>query len=91
MLISVIIDEKMKAGIITVAIITGMFIFESISLLAPDYESIGLLSLTHYFNPNDILVDGFVDLNGLIVLTVAFLECIFVAMLIFEKRDITIT
>lgn len=38
LLISVIIDEKMKASVIMIAIIVGMFVFRSISLMAPDYE-----------------------------------------------------
>jgi len=90
LLISVIIDEKMKASIIMIAIIVGMFIFESISLMIPDYESLGYISLTHYFNPHDILTAGNVDAVGVVILVVVILECILVSMFIFERKDINV-
>jgi ABC-2 type transport system permease protein len=79
LLISVIIDEKMKASIIMIAIIMGMYVFQTITLLVPDYKAIGYLSLTHYFNPADILLQGSVDINGILV------------MLYFDKKDIHVT
>lgn len=91
LLISVIIDEKMKASIIMIALIMGMFIFRSISLMIPEYESLGLLSLTHYYNPADILLDGDVDVVGVIVLVAVLLECLFIAMLYFDHRDIAVS
>jgi ABC-2 type transport system permease protein len=91
LLISVIIDEKMKASIVMIAILVGMFIFESISMMAPDYESLGYISLTHYFNPYDILKSGTVDAVGIVVLIVVILECLLVSMFIFERRDINVS
>lgn len=90
LLVSVIIDEKMKASIIMIALIIGMFIFESISLMIPDYESIGLISLTHYFNPAKTLLEGKVDVIGVVVLLVVMVQCLVIAMLYFEHRDITV-
>lgn len=91
LLISVIIDEKMKASILMIAIIIGMFIFESISLLIPDYEFMGLVSLTHYYNPADILIKGEVDVVGVILLFVVIVWCLIFAMLYFEHRDIAVS
>lgn len=91
LLISVIIDEKMKASIIMIAILVGMFVFRSISLMVPDYESMGYISLTHYFNPADILMEGEVDVIGVIVLVVVSIQCLIIAMLYFEHRDIAIS
>ena len=90
-LISVIIDEKMKASIIMIAILTGMFIFESISLMIPDYENMGLISITHYFNPYDILKLGKVDVVGVIVLIAVIFSCLIAAMIYFEHRDIAVS
>ena len=91
LLVSVIIDEKMKASIIMIAIIVGMFVFRSISLMVPDYEAIGSLSLTNYFNPYDILKSGTVDAVGVAVLIVVIFECLLVSMFIFERRDINVS
>jgi len=91
LLISVVIDEKMKASIIMIAIIVGMFIFNSISLMIPDYKTLGYISLTHYFNPYDILKSGTIDLVGVVVLIVVILEFLLVTMFIFERRDINVS
>ena len=91
LLISVFIDEKMKASIIMIAILVGMFVFESISLIIPDYESIGYLSLSHYFNPYDILKAGDVDVVGVIVLFVISSISLIISMIYFEHRDIAVS
>ena len=81
----------MKAAIFTIAILIGMFVLRSISLMIPDYESLGYASLTHYFNPADILIEGEVDPVGVIVLVTVMLISLIVAMLYFEHRDIAVT
>ena len=91
LLISVIIDEKIKASIITIAIIIGMYIFESISLLIPDYKSIGYISLTHFYNPADILIKGIVDIYGVIVLIIFIVLCLIISMIYFNHKDIAIS
>jgi len=91
LLISVLIDEKMKASIVMIAVIVGMFIFESISVMTPDYESLGYISLTHYFNPYDTLKLGNVDFVGLVVLCVVIIECMLFTMFIFERKDINVS
>ena len=91
LLISVIIDEKMKASITMIAILVGMFVFRSISLIVPNYENLGLVSITYYFNPYDILKNGNVDVVGVVVLFVILVQCLAAAMIIFEKRDIAIS
>ena len=91
LLVSVLIDEKMKASMITIAIIIGMYIFESISLLLPDYESIGYLSLTHYYIPADILIEGHVDIVGVGVLVLVALICLIVSMVYFDYRNIVVS
>ena len=89
-LVSVIINEKMKAGIIMVALIVGMFIFESLGNMIPDYEAMGIISITHYYNPYDTLKFGELDIVGMIVLSVVVIWSLIIAMIYFENKDITI-
>jgi ABC-2 type transport system permease protein len=91
LVISVMIDEKIKAGIMTIAIIIGMYIFESVSLLIPDYKFVGYVSLTHYYNPADILINGIVDLYGLGVLVICIVVCLVISMMYFDHRDIAVS
>jgi len=90
-LLSVLIDEKMKASIFFIALFMGMYVLESISKIIPDFESLGYVSITHYFNPYDSLKFGEVNAVNIIILTVIFLEVLLFAMLYFEKRDIKIS
>ncbi len=91
LLISVIIDEKMKASIFFIALLMGMYVLESISKIVPDYEGIGYVSITHYFNPYDSLKFGKVDISGVIVLIAVTTVCLIISMLYFEHRDIEVT
>ncbi len=90
LLISTIIDKKMKASIIGMAIIVGMYLFESISQLVPDYEKIGIISLVNYFDPSELLVKGNTDIAiPFIILTILTIVFVSLAMMYFERRDIT--
>ena len=89
--VSVIIDEKMKASIITMAVIIGMYIIQSISLMVPELENLGYLSITHYFNTYEILKFGTVDGVGVIVLCALAIESLLFSMYYFGNRDITVS
>jgi len=91
LLISVIIDEKMKASIVMIAVLVGMFVFRSISLMIPDYENLGLVSINNYFNPYEILKYGEVDTIGIVVLILITIFSLIAAMIYFEHRDIAVT
>jgi ABC-2 type transport system permease protein len=90
-LISVIIDEKMKASIITIAILVGMFIFNSIGHMIPDYKNMTLISINNYFDPYSILKFGEVDIANVIVLVVVITVCLIIAMIYFEHKDIAVS
>lgn len=91
LLLSVIIDDKMKSSIFMIAILVGMFVFNSISLMAPDYKIIGLFSFLHYFDTFNVLQFGEIDAVGLAVFIGVTIVCLLGAMIYFEKRDIEIT
>jgi ABC-type transport system involved in multi-copper enzyme maturation permease subunit len=81
----------MKASIIMIVLIVGMFVFQSLSLMAPDFENMGYISIIHYFNPYDILRDGNVDMVGIIVLLVITVQCLIFSMIYFEHKDIAVS
>jgi len=91
LLISVIIDEKMKASIFFIVILMGMYVLESISKIIPDYESIGYVSITHYFVSYDTLKLGKFDIAGALVLICITVVCLIISMIYFEHRDIEVT
>ena len=89
-LVSTVFDEKMKASIITMTLVVAMFIFDSIAELIPDYESLGLISLKHYFNPYDALKFGEVDAVGTGVLLVVTVVALLAAAFYFDYKDIKV-
>ena len=89
-LISTIFDEKMKASIITMALVVAMYIFDSIAELIPDYESLGIISMKHYFNPYDALKFGEVDTVGTSILLVATVVILLAAVFYFDYKDIKV-
>lgn len=90
LLISTFIDEKMKASMFTIAILVGMFFMEYISHFVPDYDKIGLVSLTHFYKPYDTLKFGAIDASDIIVFSAFITICLVIAMIYFEHKDIKI-
>lgn len=88
--ISTLFDEKMKASIVMMAFVVAMFIFDSIAEMIPDYETLGLISLKHYFKPYDALKLGEIDAMGNIILIIVTIIALIAAMLYFEWKDITL-
>ncbi len=90
-LISVVIDEKMKSSIILIMILVGMFVLNSLSLTTPDYNWLGSFSFSHYFDTYNVLELGEVDLVGISVFVAVTIICLVVSMIYFEYRDIMIS
>jgi ABC-2 type transport system permease protein len=89
-LLSVIIDEKMKASIYFIALFMGMYVLESISKIIPEYEGLGYVSITHYFIPYDPLKFGKIDISSVFVLIAVITVCLAVSMIYFEHKDLRI-
>ena len=90
LLISVVINEKMKASIFFIAIFMGMYVIETISKTVPAYEGIGVASITHYFIPYDTLKYGdfgFVEATVLMCVTTV---CLIISLIYFEHKDIPV-
>ena len=90
-LLSVLIDEKMKASILFIAILMGMYVFETIAMMIPDYKNLGYISITHYFIPYDSLKFGYVDMSNVLVLIAVSAVCLILSMIYFEHKDIEVT
>lgn len=89
--ISTLFDKKMKSALVVIGMLIGMYMIKSISVMAPDYDVLKYLSLTHYFDPTETLIYGQVDLFSIFILIVVMIVSILTAMIYFEKRDISIS
>jgi len=89
-LISVIIDEKMKASIFFIGTLMGMYVIDMVSKTSADYEGIGYVSIIHYIDLYDTLKFGKVDVEGVIVLWAVAIVTLIIAMIFFEHKDIRV-
>ena len=90
LLISVIIDEKMKGSIIMIAVIIAMYIYQTMAQMIPSFEFIGYFSLMKYTVTYDVLKFGKVDAQGIIVLSAVTIIVLIITMIYFEHKDIRI-
>lgn len=89
-LISVIFDEKMKASIVMIAILVGMYIINSLSLMSPDFEFLGSLSIYQYFDTFQVLKYGEIDGAGVFAFIGIITACLLISMIYFEHKDIPV-
>jgi ABC-2 type transport system permease protein len=90
LLISVIIDEKMKGSIIMIAVIIAMYIYQTMAQMVSSIEFIGYFSLMKYTVTYDVLKFGKVDAQGIIILVTVTLITLIITMIYFEHKDIRI-
>ena len=64
-----------------------LFLLETVTV-DTDYEWLGLLSPTRYYDPAEILVEGTYDLVGAAVLVVATVALLSLSRVIFERVDV---
>ena len=77
-------DIAQRGGI---GAVFGLFILESVTVNT-DYEWLGLLSPTRYYDPTEILVEGTYDLAGGAVLLAAAVLLLSASRVIFERVDV---
>lgn len=73
-----------RAGIGTVF---ALFMVETL-VIDTDFEWVGVLSPTHYYDPTEILVHSEYDLLGALILLEAAVLLVVVSMLWFQRRDL---
>lgn len=89
-LISVIFDEKMRASIVMIAILVGMYIINSLSLMSPDFKFMGSLSIYRYFDTFQVLKFGEIDVAGIFAFIGIITVCLLISMIYFEHKDIPV-
>jgi ABC-2 type transport system permease protein len=77
-------DAAQRGGIAAVFV---LFILESVTV-DTDYEWLGLLSPTRYYDPAEILIEESYDLVGAAVLLVAAIVLLSASRVIFERVDV---
>jgi ABC-2 type transport system permease protein len=77
-------DVAQRGGI---AAVFALFLLDTVSL-GTDYEWLGKLSPTRYFDPTDILVEGTYDVGGALVLSAATVLLVLASLLRFQQRDV---
>jgi len=87
LLISVLVSRGDIAQRGAIGAVFGLFLLDSVSA-GTDYELLGALSPTRYFDPTAVLVSGEYDLAGTAVLLAMTGLLLAISMVVFERRDV---
>ena len=87
LLFSVVFSRSSTAQRGAIAAVFGLFMVESL-VADSDFEALGALSLSRYYDPTAILVDSSYDLMGALILCEAAALLVVLALLHFQRRDI---
>ncbi|MFB6184200.1 MAG: ABC transporter permease subunit [Haloarculaceae archaeon] len=87
LLLSVLLDRGDVAQRGAIAVVFLLFVLDSVTV-DTDYEWLGALSPTRYYDPTDILVDGTHDLAGTVILLGAAFALLAISRVIFLARDV---
>ena len=87
LLLSVLLSRGSTAQRGAIGVVFGLFMLESF-VTDTDFEWIGTLSPTRYYDPTAILVDGTYDLTGAVILLEAAALLVVASVLLFQRRDV---
>jgi ABC-2 type transport system permease protein len=87
LLLSVVVSRGDVAQRAAIAFVFLLFLLESVTV-GTDYDWLGLLSPTHYFDPTEILVEETFDVAGAVLLLAAAAALVVVALAVFRTRDV---
>lgn len=87
-LLSVVLDHERSAKAAAIGLVFLLWLVDAVSRLNPDFEWIGLLTPSRYFDETRILVHEEYALLDAGVLVVAFLVLLGLATVLFIRRDI---
>lgn len=77
-------DVAQRGGI---ALVFALFLLDSITA-DTDYEWLGTLSPTRYYDPTEVLVESTYDVAGATVLLVAAILLVYASVAVFRRRDL---
>jgi ABC-2 type transport system permease protein len=81
-------DETRRAQTLAIGTIFAMFILDNLTF-DTDFEWLGAIAFSRYYDPGDLLVDGLVEFGDVAALLVAVLLALMAAAELFERRDVT--
>ena len=87
LVLSVVLDRAAIAQRGAIVIVFMLFLVETIATSA-DYDWLGVVSPTRYYDPAEILVDGTYDVAGALFLLAGSLVLVFLSAAYFRRRDI---
>jgi ABC-2 type transport system permease protein len=87
LLLSVLVSRGAVAQRGAIGAVFGLFMLESF-VVDTDFEWLGTLSPTRYYDPTAILVDSSYDLLGAIILVEAAVVLVILSVLRFQRRDV---
>ncbi|WP_254765807.1 ABC transporter permease [Salinilacihabitans rarus] len=88
LLASVVASSARRAQTVAIGAVFGMFLLDTLTF-DTDYETLGDLAFSRYFDPGAILVDGDLAWGDLAVLAVAAAVLVVVSAEYFERRDLS--
>jgi ABC-2 type transport system permease protein len=88
LVLSVVLDRADLAQRGGIAAVFGLFLLDTVTV-GTDFEWLGALSPTRYFEPVEVLVDGTYDVVGALLLLAAALALLLASELLFRTRDIS--
>lgn len=88
LVLSVVLDRVESAQVTALGLVFVLWLVEGLSHMDPDFEWIGDLTPSRYFDPTAILVHGEYAYGDAGILLVAFLGLLALAVGIFTRRDI---
>ncbi|WP_247728777.1 ABC transporter permease subunit [Halovivax limisalsi] len=87
LLASVVVDRAAIAQRLALGVVFGLFMIENL-LEGTDYEIVGVISPTHYYDPNAILLESSYDLVDAGILLLGAIGLVAIAQRWFARRDI---
>lgn len=90
LLFSVIFDETRRANVLAMVVIFVMYFMNTLSHLSEKYSAIGKISISHYYDPGEILVHHNIEVTDTVILFFITAVLLMAAVIYFEKRDIAI-
>lgn len=85
---SVIFDETRRAQTAGIGAVFAMFLVDTLTF-DTDYEWLGDVAFSRYYDPGEILIDGDIDWAGLAILLTAIVVLLVLSAELFERKDLT--
>lgn len=87
MVLSVVLGRGDAAQRGSIAVLFLLFVLDSVTI-GTDFEWMGIVSPTRYYDPTEILVDGVYDYEGTLILLGTAVGLLLVSLAVFKRRDL---